>query len=260
MFGRRQVKARSERSRGELGKRIDRLRHAAGTGARAASARVRPTLASGRVKVAPSAAWVRTAAAQGWGGAAAVVALLPLMAAARRSATKANRRDALQGGKLARMTMMARTGKTAGRGKARVIGKGSRMSGTRTGLLVGLLVGGGAAGVAGALMSRRRIRAQWEEHESPAAGEVTSDVPPVRDATESPEDASLDKAAGRLATGSDRAADEASSWSDSAKDPASKRSKAAGNTSTGADQPSVTLTFGEAKDKADQLAEGAATG
>jgi hypothetical protein len=192
------------------------------------------------------------------------VALLPLMAAAaRRSATKAHRRNALEAGmagNLATMATMTRTGKAAGRGKAPLIAKnGPRMSSKRTGLLVRLLAVGAATGVAGALMSRRRIRAQRDEHESPAVDATTGDVPPVLDATKSPEGASLEMVAGRLAS-SEEAAETASSRTEAANDPASKQSKAAGKAGTGAEPPGVTLTFGEPKDKADQLAKGAATG
>jgi hypothetical protein len=196
------------------------------------------------------------AVAQGW-GAAAAVALVPLMAVARDSATGANRRAAWAAGKAGKPAVKAKTGRAAGRAKAQMIGKKrSRMSGTRTGLLVGLLAGGAAAGVAGALVARRRIRSQWEEHGAQSVGGVTGDVR-FPDTVESREDKSLGEVAGGpvTRTSSGKAADEAFDRTDSAKAPASKQSKAVGDASAGAERASVTLEFGEAKDKVGQLAE-----
>lgn len=50
--------------------------------------------------------------------------------------------------------------------KASVKTKESKMSRKRTRLVVGLLVAGAAAGLAGALIARRRSRSRWEEYEA----------------------------------------------------------------------------------------------
>lgn len=256
MFGRGEV---TTRGHGEWGTGIDHLRHAAVHGVRKVSATVRPSLASARVKVAPSAKWVQMAVAQGW-GAAAAAALVPLMAVARDSATGANRRAASAADKAGKLAVKAKTGRAAGRAKAQMIGKKrSSMSGTRTKLLVGLLAGGTAAGVAGALVARSRIRSQSEEsqeHVAQSVGGVTGDVR-FPDTVESREDKSLGEVAGGLITGtsSGNAADEAFNRTDSAKAPSSKQSKAVGDASAGVERASLTLEFGEAKDKVAQLAE-----
>jgi hypothetical protein len=253
VFGRAEVRTRGH---GEWGRGIDHLRHAATHGVRKVSATVRPSFASTRVKVAPSAKRVQMAVAQGW-GAVAAVALVPLMAVARDSATAADRRAAFAAGKAGKPAVKAKAGRAAGRAKARVIGKKrSRTSGTRTGLLVGLLAGGAVAGVAGALVARRRIRSQWEEPGAQGVGGVTGDVR-FPDAVESPEDKSLGEVAGGLttSTGSGKAAGEASNRTDSAEAHAAKQSKALGDASTGAEGTSITLEFGDGKDKVDQLAD-----
>jgi hypothetical protein len=83
------------------------------------------------------------------------------------------------------------------------------MSGTRTGLLVGLLAGGALVGAARVLKSRRD-RSRWETNESPSLDGSAGDAWSVRDTAESTVDRRPENTTGPLTTGSGKAAEKAS--------------------------------------------------
>jgi hypothetical protein len=86
------------------------------------------------------------------------------------------------------------------------------MSRKRTRLLVGLLAAGTAAGVAGALVARRRSRSRWDEYESQGRAAATG-TDSVASAT--------DRDAAWAGTDRQTARDWATSTKDSAAQPAS---------------------------------------
>lgn len=194
---RRRTGTHGEMMRAELGEGFDHLRQAATHAAGGVGATVGPRLSSAVDRVGPGTDRVRDVASQGWG--TTVAALTPLVDAARTGATEAGRQTAARARK--RMTRKKR----------------SRMSGKRTGLLVGLLAVGVAAGAAGALVARRRSRSRWEEYESGGYSVAGDQAQAVLDSTRSAMDMAAGKASGGdLAAG---ASDQPTGWADG-KDPA----------------------------------------
>jgi hypothetical protein len=166
--------------RTELGEGIDHLRQAATHAAGGVGATVGPRLGSVMERVSPGADRVRDVASQGWD--TTVAAVTPLMDAARSGAAEANRRTARA---RKRMTRKKRSG----------------MSGKRTGILVGLLAVGVAAGAAGALVARQRSRARWEEYESGGMSTAGDPAQAVLDSTRSAMDMAAGKTSGDMAAG-----------------------------------------------------------
>lgn len=101
-------------------------------------------------KVGPGTTKVRGAANRSWESTAA--ALAPLAAAYREGAANAT----------AAALKLKKKAKTATKGSS--VSKHNNSK--RTGLLLGLLAGGVAIGVAGALVMRRRRQQQWAEYDS----------------------------------------------------------------------------------------------
>jgi hypothetical protein len=111
---------------------------------------------------------------------------------------------------------------------------------------MGLLAAGAAVGAAGAMASRRRNHAKWEEYESQGMGADAGDAKSMTDSAKS----TMDKSADKVATTVDKATDKMSRWADSAK---SAASSAADNA---AEKSGDAAEYGKAK--TDQFADKAA--
>jgi hypothetical protein len=137
-----------------------------------------------------------------------LVALVPVIAGARNRIMDAKSSATFGAGRLA--AVEARTAKSAGRAGARGTGKQrSRMSGTRTGLLVVLLAGGALVGAARVLRSRRD-RSRWETNESPGVDGPAGDAWSVPGAAKSTEDRRPENTTDPLTAGSGKSAEKAS--------------------------------------------------
>ncbi|GAA5189282.1 hypothetical protein GCM10023322_41820 [Rugosimonospora acidiphila] len=173
---RRQTGNHGGMMRAELGEGIDHLRQAATHAAGGVGATVGPRLSSAMDLVGPGTERVRDVASQGWE--TTVAALAPLMDAARLGAIEAG-------------SQTVRARKMMGSNKR------SRSSGKRTGMLIGLLVLGAAAGAVGAMAVRRRGRDHWEEYEAGGRGMAGDQAQSVLDSTRS----AMDMAAGKASSG-----------------------------------------------------------
>jgi hypothetical protein len=189
---RSQAMTHSEMMRAELGEGFEHLRNAAEHAAGGVGATVGPRLDSARKRVGPGTDRVRDAASQGWD--TTLAALTPLVEAARTGAVEAGRQTTRARKKMSRK-------------------KTSRMSGKRTGLLVGLLTVGAAAGAAGVIIARRRSRSQWEEYDAGSAGMANGQAQSVLDSTRSAMDMAAGKASGGAAEASDKVPDNAAASS-----------------------------------------------
>jgi hypothetical protein len=153
--------------RNELEQSVDHFRRAASLAAQETGATVGPKLVAAKVRVQPTAAKARDAAASGWG--TALTALSPLLAATSASTRQTSKAGRKQARKLER-----RVNKALGR-------KQPRHTGAKLG---GLLVAGAAVGAASAYALRRQRRAQWDEY---APGTTPAPLEGVDDAAFEPD-------------------------------------------------------------------------
>lgn len=159
--------------RRELGESVDHLMQAAAHAAGGVGATVGPRVAVVRTYMAPGMGKVRNVASQGWES--TVTALTPLTAAAKEGSRKA-------------MVLRIKKEKRS-------------MARKRWSMLAGLLAAGAAVGAAGAMVVRRRRRAQWDEYDaSHPMGSVEKTREPMAsgvDTAAAKATSAIDKGAGR---------------------------------------------------------------
>jgi hypothetical protein len=117
-----------------------------------------------------------THGARGVGGAvgprlrgAGAAALVPLAAVARTGLAEVEKVGRRAGAEAPRLISKTRAAVPRDR-------EGSKMSRKRTRVLAGILAAGTAAGIAGALVARRRSRSRWDEYESQGRASVAGDL------------------------------------------------------------------------------------
>ncbi len=167
VFGRRVKRTYSQIMMDELNEGFDHLWLAGAAAAAGLGSTVGPRWAQTRVVAGPPVSRFRDAASLSWES--TVSAIAPLVGVARSEARRAATRD-LAGRAVARGVAGRMTGQLR---KEKAMKKGKSMS--RKGWMVttGLVTLGAGAGIAGALMMRRRRRAQWEEFDARAAVDMT---------------------------------------------------------------------------------------
>jgi hypothetical protein len=164
---RRNRASRGELFRSEFGEGMGHLWRAAG-------------YATGGLGGAAGPAW-RTMMARGRmpGGMMPAWVMSPSLAGARRLGTKVTA--------MAPLAVMAPTRGAMSKGRANrgitrmIMKKESKSGRRRVGMLVGLLAAGTAAGIAGAMASRRRNRMAWEEYETHGHGHAPERAEPMMD-------------------------------------------------------------------------------
>jgi len=228
VFGRRQAKTHGQLMREELSEGFGHLWQAAAHAAGGVGATVGPRWDSARGHLPPSIGKARHLAAHGLG--TTMTAFAPLLEAARTGAATA--------------TDKARKAKNKA-GKEE-----SGMSRKRTGLLVGLLAAGAAAGATGAMMARRRNRAKWEEYEQRGIQAARQGAKSMLDSAQS----TMDKGAQRIAGTADRIGQGTDAAAASAKETTNLFADQAGTTAARAGE-----AMEHGKSKTDQFAEKAAT-
>jgi gas vesicle protein len=219
--------------RAEIGEGLDHLRLATAHGAGEVSEAVAPRLRAAREQ-----------------------ALVPLVAAAHvgaaeaaRLSTVASEKTHALSDKAVALSDRAIALSTKTRKKAKKTAKAARKQALRTEesrmprkrktFLVGLLAAGAAAGVAGALVARRRSRARWDEYDSQGGVTGSGDAHSFGDT---------------LASSAHRAGEKAAEWSSSASQTAHEWAHSAKETLSGK-AATVTDAVAEKADEAADVAE-----
>ena len=247
MFGRRQARTHSQLMREQLNQGAGHLWQAATHAAGGVGASVGPKWQSAKDHLPPGIGKVRDVTAHGMD--TTMAAFLPLLDAARSGAATAT----ATGSRKAQ-----RAGIKAGK-------KESGMSRKRATMLVGLLAAGAAIGAAGAVLARRRHRANWEEYEAQGIDRVQDSTKSALDSAKS----TMDRGAQRVSSAAERTGGTVASWADAARghaDSAANSAKETGNifaeqaghaANSAAERAGEIVDHGKAK--SDQFADKAAT-